>query len=80
MLFLGRDGGISYRIAPFPTNGKGLVFYEKPPCARSGEDCKNMEQATRYCRVVYEATVPDEVLTDEGIFNYDDLDDPNVFL
>ena len=31
---------------------------------------------------VYEATVPDEVLTDEDedILNYDDLDDPDAFV
>ena len=39
-----------------------------------------MGQAARYCRAVYEATVPDEALTDEKILNYDDLDDPDAFL
>ena len=31
---------------------------------------------------VYEATVPDEALTDEDedILNYDDLDDPDAFV
>ena len=29
---------------------------------------------------VYEATVPDEALTDEDILNYDDLDDPDDFV
>ena len=29
---------------------------------------------------VYEATVPDEALTDEDILNYDNLDDPDAFV
>lgn len=29
---------------------------------------------------VHEATVPDELLTDEDILNYDDLDDPDAFV